>query len=124
MFGRTQWKKKDGIGFDVYGDVDVLHPFLKTEMDKINERLPDEMLKKMPEIKKKLPHFLGKNLMEVMMFFETKKLDGKVRVFVQGTDKEKVPMQSRVLFSLLMGTARQIIKTEMKEQNINFDKVR
>ncbi len=124
MFGRRQWKKSDGIGFDVHGNPDEIYPFLDAEINKINERLPDDMMKRIPEIKKKLPHFMAKNMTEVIMFFELKRYDDKVRVFVQGTNEGKIPIHTWGLFSLLMGTARELIKTELKEKNIPYDKVR
>ncbi len=123
MFGRNKNKDKS-VGFNVYGDVDKLHPLLDKEMKKVNEKLPDAMDKKIEQVKKKLPGRIKRNLNSLYMFMEALKREDHVRIQVMDSDNVRLPLATRVMFKTMMGEAKKITRDFLKDQGIMDVKIK
>ncbi len=124
MFNLQKNKNKDKtIGFNVYGDVEILFPLLEDQIEKVNKKLPDEMDKKMVKIKKKLPGFMGRNMNSLYMFMETLKKEDHVRIQVMNSGTNEDSFVLRNMFKTMMGEAKKVTRDFLKEEKVSVVKI-
>ncbi len=118
-FWKNKNKSKDfSIGFNVYADVEKIYPLLFKQIEKVNNTLPDEMDKKIEQLKKKLPGRFARNLNSAYMFMETLKRSDHVRIQVLDSDNVKVPFAMKSMYWSMMREARKITREFLVSEGI------